>query len=214
MKQKRQNMKKCLLRLQIKSKLLCDYALHWLSVQGKIYYKGIPQLLLVGVLLFPIAYFTDKYIEACFQIIALFSLRYKFPKTFHAKTTMQCTFITLSIGYIAIPSTAFLSTTLFSSICISFIIAYISWFVQEFIDRKKPNVQWYMLDGDDLRQYCNEHALTQRQTEVVCAIKKGIVGEKQIDYMLDKGFDYSGSTQDREYKEIKKKLGVDTLKIK
>lgn len=173
-------------------------------------------MLLVGALLFPIAYFTGKYLEACFQIIALFSLRYKFPKTFHAKTTMQCTFVTLSIGYIAIPSTAYLSVNLFSSILVSFSIAYISWFVQDYIDRKKPEpvVEWYMLDGDDLRSYCNKHALTKRQTEVLVALKNGIVGEKQIDYMLELGFDYSGSTQDREYKEIKRKLGLKTLKIK
>ena len=56
--------------------------------------------------------------------------------------------------------------------------------------------------------------MTARQTEVLIAIKKGIVGEQQIDYILSLGYDYSGSTQDREYKAIKEKLGIKSLKIK
>lgn len=85
-------MKKCALKIQARSKIVVKHALHWLSVQGKLYLRAMPQFVIVAVLLFPVAYFTGKYIEACFQIIALFSLRYKFPKTYHSETTMRCTF--------------------------------------------------------------------------------------------------------------------------
>lgn len=130
-------MNKCLLKLQTRSKIVVKYALHWLSVQGKLYLKGVPQMLLVALLLLPIIYFTDKYIEACFQVIALFALRYKFPTTYHAKTTMRCTFLTLTIGYLAIPRVLPLSIALFSAIAVSFIIAFLSWLAQDIIDRKK-----------------------------------------------------------------------------
>lgn len=130
-------MNKCLLKLQTRSKIVVKYALHWLSVQGKLYLKGVPQMLLVALLLLPIIYFTDKYIEACFQVIALFALRYKFPTTYHAKTTMRCTFLTLTIGYLAIPRVLPLRIALFSAIAVSFIIAFLSWLAQDIIDRKK-----------------------------------------------------------------------------
>lgn len=129
-------MKNCALKLQTRSKIVLKYALHWLSVQVKLYIRGIWQLLFIAFLLVPIAYFTGKYIEACFQIVALFALRYKFEKTYHASTTMRCTFLTLSIGYLAIPRIQPLSLVLFSSIFIGFLIAFLSWLAQEFIDRK------------------------------------------------------------------------------
>lgn len=136
MKPIKPNLKVCV-KLRTRSKIVVKHALHWLSVQGKLYSRGIPQLLIVALLLFPIAYFTGKHIEACLQIIALFALRYKFPKTYHADTTMKCTFLTLSIGYLAIPSVLPTSVALFSAVFVSFVIALLSWVAQEFIDRKK-----------------------------------------------------------------------------
>lgn len=85
----------------------------------------------------PVAYFSGKHIEAVFQILALFCLRYKFHKTYHADTTMTCTFLTLSIGYLAIPRVRSVSLALFSGVVVSFIIAFLSWAAQEFVDRKK-----------------------------------------------------------------------------
>lgn len=173
-------MKKCLLTLRTRSKIVVKHALHWLSVQGKLYSRGIPQLLIVALLLFPIAYFTDKYIEACFQIAALFALRYKFPKTYHAKTTARCTFLTLSIGYLAIPRIWSVAVSLFSSIAISFAIAFLSWLAQEFIDRakkisdlEKPKFSLYTCSHDEFTAFCLKNKVRNDRVEYVWDLIRG-----------------------------------------
>lgn len=177
-------MKKCWLKLRTRSKIVIRHALHWLSVQGRIYLRGIPQLLLVAVLLLPAAYFTDKYVEACFQIIALFALRYKFPKTYHARTTMRCTFLTLSIGYLAIPRISPVSIALFSSIAVSFVIAFLSWLAQEFIDRQKritkleqeaetPQFSLYSCTKDEFTAFCLTHKVRNDRVEYVWDLIRG-----------------------------------------
>lgn len=130
-------MRKCLLKLRTRSKIVYKHVLHWFSVQGKLYLRGVPQLLFIAALLVPVSYFSGKYIEACFQIASLFALRYKFPKTYHASTTARCTFLTLSIGYLAIPHILPIHSCLFSGIVVGFIIAFLSWLAQEFIDKKR-----------------------------------------------------------------------------
>ena len=79
------NLKTRLLKLQTRSKIVIAHALRWMEVWGRVYLRGVPQLILVALLLVPVVYLSGRYIEAFFQIIALFALRYKFPKTYHAK---------------------------------------------------------------------------------------------------------------------------------
>lgn len=156
-------MRKCLLTLQTRSKIVIRHALHWLSVQGRIYLRGIPQLLLVAVLLLPAAYFTDKYVEACFQIIALFAL---------------------SIGYLAIPRISPVSIALFSSIAVSFVIAFLSWLAQEFIDRQKritkleqeaetPQFSLYSCTKDEFTAFCLTHKVRNDRVEYVWDLIRG-----------------------------------------
>lgn len=99
--------------------------------------KGLPIYILVLFCIIPCVYFTGKYIEAFFEIISLICLRYKFGKTYHCDKTSKCISLTLTIAYVAIPQILPLRLSLFSSIIIGFFVAYISWFVQEFIDNKK-----------------------------------------------------------------------------
>ena len=48
--------------------------------------------------------------------------------------------------------------------------------------------------------------LTDRQADLYLAKKRGIKGERLVDYMLNKGYDFSKSTYDREIKIIKERL--------
>lgn len=171
-------MKNCALKLQTRSKIVLKYALHWLSVQGKLYIRGIWQLLLIAFLLVPIAYFTGKYVEACFQIVALFALRYKFEKTYHASTTMRCTFLTLSIGYLAIPRIQPLSLVLFSSVFIGFLIAFLSWLAQEFIDRKNKITKL-----EKQAQSFSIYTCTKNEFYSYCLSKK--VRRDRVEYVWD-----------------------------
>lgn len=201
-----------------KSKIYFAYLFKDFSIKGKLYLRGLPQLLFILLALFPIVFITGKYVEVVFQIMALLLLRYKFPKTYHASTTLKCTLLTLTIGYIAIPQILPFSQSLFSVILISFAIAYLSWLAQEMIDRgmiikKYDNyAEWRRMDENTLNEYLVKKGLSARQRAVVVAMRQGIVGERQIDYMLSLGFDYSPSTQDREYKQIKKKLNLNNIK--
>ena len=197
------NSKVCV-KLRTRSKIVCMHALHWLSVQGKLYLRGIPQLLIVALLLFPIVYFTDKYIEACFQIIALFALRYKFPKTYHASTTMRCTFLTLSIGYLAIPRIQPLSLVLFSSVIVGFLIAFLSWLAQEFVDRKKKITELekeeqpfsiYSCSKTEFYAYCLEKRVRRDRIGYVWDILRS---EESVVALADKYFvEPETITQDR-----------------
>lgn len=185
------NLTKCSLTLRTRSKIVVKHALHWLSVQGKLYSRGIPQLLIVALLLFPIAYFTDKYIEACFQIIALFALRYKFYKTYHADTTLRCTFLTLSIGYLAIPRVLPISVALFSSVFVSFVLAFLSWIAQEFVDRQKKitklekeaqsrEFSLYDCTKDEFISFCLKSKVRHNRIEYVWDIIRGTEQDEDI----------------------------------
>ncbi len=182
-------MKECLLKLQTRSKIVCKYALHWLSVQGKLYIKSAYQYIIIALLLFPIVYFTDKYIEACFQIIALFALRYKFPKTYHASSTMKCTFLTLTIGYLAIPRILPINIALFSSIAISFIIAFLSWLAQDIIDKKnkitelenkKNEFSLYDSTKDEFIAHCFNKGIRQDRIEYVWDILRSQMSFQEL----------------------------------
>lgn len=173
-------MKKCALKLLTRSKIVIKHALHWLSVQGKLYLRGIPQLFLVTILLIPAAYFTSKYIEAIFQIIALFALRYKFTKTYHADTTMKCTFLTLSIGYLAIPRILPTNVALFSAIFVSFVISFLSWLAQEFIDRKKRITE---LEAAPVSEPLSVKTCSREEFDMLC-VNNGIKPSR-IEYVWD-----------------------------
>lgn len=179
MKPIKPNSKICV-KLRTRSKIVVKHALHWLSVQGKLYSRGIPQLLIVALLLFPVAYFTDKYIEACFQIIALFALRYKFYKTYHADTTLRCTFLTLSIGYLAIPRVLPTNVALFSAVFVSFIIAFLSWVAQEFIDRQKKITK---LEKEAQSREFSLYDCTKDEFAAYCLSKK--VRRDRVEYVWD-----------------------------
>lgn len=206
-------MKRCSIAIS-KLKILISYVLFNIRLNYKLYLRALPQYIFVALCVAPCLYITQKYVEAVFQFIALLFLRYKFTKTYHCNTTAKCLFLTLTIAYLAIPRILPLEENLLSGVIISFVISFLSWAAQELIERRKTKTEWYMLNCDDLRKFACEHGLTKRQTEILVAISNGIIGEKQIDHILYLGFDYSGSTQDREYKEIKRKLGVSNLKIK
>lgn len=176
------NLKTRLLKLQTRSKIVIAHALRWIEVWGRVYLRGVPQLILVALLLVPVVYLSGRYIEAFFQIIALFALRYKFPKTYHAKTTMRCTFLTLTIGYIAIPSTLPLNTVLFSSIFVSFVIAFLSWAAQEFIDRRQQHKEFsiYSCSRDEFNSFCLEKGIRRDRLEYVWDLFRSELGTNAL----------------------------------
>lgn len=211
------NLTKCLLILRTRSKIVLKYALHWLTVQGKLYIRGVWQLLLIAFLLIPVAYFTDKYIEACFQIVALFALRYKFEKTYHASTTMRCTFLTLSIGYLAIPRILPLSLVLFSSVFIGFLIAFLSWLAQEFIDRKKKitklekevqsrEFSLYDCTKDEFTSYCLSKKVRRDRVEYVWDILRS---DTSVVDLADKYYVEPQTIKQDRWRYKKKLLAID-----
>lgn len=183
-------MKAFLKTVPTRTKIALKSALHWFSVQGKLYIKGLPSLFFVVVLIAPCVLITGKYIEAVMQIVALLFLRYKFDKTFHAKKTLICTFITLSVAYIAIPSVVNVSSNLFSGILVSFAIAFASWLAQEFVDRgkiiadfqekKEPEFRPELCTPDELSARCRLKKIRQDRIEYVCDLFLSTMSNKEL----------------------------------
>jgi len=117
-----------------------------------------------------------------------------FPTTWHCKNTKNCIFISILTfsfcAYICLP----LNISLLCGIITSLFLTYILY-----------KIKYY-------EEFNNVSNLTLRQNDLLIAIRQGIKGEQLIDYMLNKGYDFSKSTRDREVKNIKEKLNIQNLK--
>ena len=79
---------------------------------------------------------NQKYIETVFLFIAFISLRYCFPRTFHSKSVYRCAFYSIMIFWIAIPHVLPITVSLFSSVIVGFIMTWILYLVQDYVDFK------------------------------------------------------------------------------
>lgn len=187
--------------------------------------KMVPSIIIILPITALIMWLTGKIVEGIFFVVSFWLLRYKFPVTWHAKNGAICKIMTILVWGFCIFASFKTTVSILSAPFIAFIATYGLWLTQDHKNKQRkltllsqrseiPRKEWYQFTDTEIRTLSLEKSLTARQTEVLIAIKKGIVGEQQIDYILSLGYDYSGSTQDREYKAIKEKLGIKSLKTK
>lgn len=86
-------------------------------------------------------FINQKYIETIFILATFFTLRYAFPKTFHHKDFYSCIALSIGIFWVAIPHTISISISLFGSVVVGFIMTYILYLIQDYIDKKKYYLQ-------------------------------------------------------------------------
>lgn len=164
------------------------------------------------------AWIIGKVLLALPCILAFYFARVVIEKNgnraLHFMSNSLCLVVSSCICVFAIHFSLPLGTSLISVIGSATLCAMATWYVGEgnyaiaTLNTLPRRENWRTLNETDL----NELGFTERQKAILGAIKKGIKGEQQIDYILDLGFDYSGSTQDREYKEIKQKLNIKNFK--
>lgn len=159
--------------------------------------KALPYHILVMGSVFITSLIFNKLPEAVCFLIAFFSLRYKFPTTYHADSIALCMVLTNAIFCLSIILCPPLYMYIFSSILFAYVDCLLLWIIQDRIECKKlikklqSKTIWQMSENE-LADYC---------------YAKGVRGE-----MLE--FVIMVVIEQMKYEEIGKRLGysIDTLK--
>lgn len=134
-------------------------------------------LVMSGVAIF--SFIFDKWLEALCFLVAFFSLRYKFPTTFHAKKILHCMLITNGIFALSIVLCPFIYMYIFGSLLFAYLDCFLLWYVQsrEELKQDKECAEWFVRELTfQLKQYHNPHEellakcrsakLSKRDTEI------------------------------------------------
>ena len=134
-------------------------------------------LVMSGVAIF--SFIFDKWLEALCFLVAFFSLRYKFPTTFHAKKILHCMLITNGIFALSIVLCPSIYMYIFGSLLFAYLDCFLLWYVQyrEELKQDKECAEWFVRELTfQLKQYHNPHEellakcrsakLSKRDTEI------------------------------------------------
>jgi hypothetical protein len=125
------------------------------------------------------SFIFNKWIEALLFLIAFFSLRYKFPTTFHAKSLVCCMVLTnfmFALSVILCPNA---TTYIFGALVFAFLDTYLLFYIQEKEElrqyRKYSEIQLAELRDRisnfenpraELIEKCRKARLSKRDTEI------------------------------------------------
>ena len=134
-------------------------------------------LVMSGVAIF--SFIFDKWLETLCFLVAFFSLRYKFPTTFHAKKILHCMLITNGIFALSIVLCPSIYMYIFGSLLFAYLDCFLLWYVQsrEELKQDKECAEWFVRELTfQLGQYQNPHEellakcriakLSKRDTEI------------------------------------------------
>lgn len=126
-----------------------------------------------------ISFIFDKWLEALFFLISFFTLRYKFPTTFHANKVLHCMIITNCMFAISIVLCPSIYMYVFGSLLFGYLDAFLLWYVQsrEDFKRQKECAEWFcreliaQITGkqnpyEELLERCRNAKLSERDTEI------------------------------------------------
>lgn len=163
---------------------------------------------------FGIATIFDKYAEAVCFLIAFFTLRYKFDKTYHSDSIVVCMTMTISMFTISVIVCLPIYTSLFFSIFLAYIDCFILWFIRDWKDHKMlaeklqteinellakiSHKDIYTMDKDELYNHCRNCGLSEEE----CRIAYFVVIERLKGKELYDALGYC----DRHCKRIRKKV--------
>ncbi len=77
-----------------------------------------------------ISFIFNKWLEAVVFLSAFFTLRYKFPTTYHAKSIVVCMVLTNSIFALSIILCPYINTYIFGGLIFGYIDTFLLWFIQ------------------------------------------------------------------------------------
>ena len=174
----------------------------------------LPFHILVMGSVFTIATIFNKYAEAVCFLVAFFTLRYKFDKTYHSDSMVVCMTMTISMFSISVIICLPIYTSLFFSIFLGYLDSYLLWFLRDTKDYKilakrlqieinrlllkisHKNI--YAMSQDELYKHCRDCGLSEEE----CRIAYFVVIERLKGKELYNALGYC----DRHCKRIRKKV--------
>lgn len=111
----------------------------------------LPYHILVMGSVFIVATIFGKYLESLCFLTAFFSLRYKFPTTYHSDSVIVCMTLTISIFSLSIVICPPIYTYVFFCILFAYLDCFILWFIK---DRKDQILQNKILDAQLYEVMC------------------------------------------------------------
>lgn len=187
--------------------------------------------LVVFCSIFLCAWLFNKWIESIMFCVAHICIRRAFNKQFHFNTTAYCLSLTLAIIWFATPITLPLTSSLLSSIPISFLICFFGFIAQDRIDvmrnvkkldsyatelvMKLTHKDIYAMTEDELYEHCRNCGLDEED----CKIAYFVVIERLQGKELYNALPYSEATIKRKRLKIMKKINeqpknITTIDIK
>ena len=187
--------------------------------------------LVVFCSIFLCAWLFNKWIESIMFCVAHICIRRAFNKQFHFNTTAYCLSLTLAIIWFAIPIKLPLTSSLLSSIPISFLICFFGFIAQDRIDvmrnvkkldsyatelvMKLTHKDIYAMTEDELYEHCRNCGLDEED----CKIAYFVVIERLQGKELYNALPYSEATIKRKRLKIMKKINeqpknITTIDIK
>lgn len=126
-----------------------------------------------------LSFIFDKWLEAICFVVSFFSLRYKFPTTFHAKKILHCMLITNAVFALSIVFCPSIYMYVFGGLLFAYLDCFLLWYIQsrEDIKQDKECAEWFVRELTfQLKQYQNPHEqllekcrlakLSKRDTEI------------------------------------------------
>lgn len=161
--------------------------------------------------IFVCAYFNNKIIETIFLLLSFIYLRYTFPKTFHHPNFYWCIFWSIVIFWVAIPSTLNLSISILSSVLVGFIMTYILFKIEDYIELKDKyaNKNIWQMAENELREYCRLKGIKNERIEFVVYL---VIHQWSFSDIANK-LGYSRETLKDWSKSCKKKLNIKSWDI-
>ena len=187
--------------------------------------------LVVFCSIFLCAWLFNKWIESIMFCVAHICIRRAFNKQFHFNTTAYCLSLTLAIIWFAIPIKLPLTSSLLSSIPISFFFFFFGFIAQDRIDvmrnvkkldsyatelvMKLTHKDIYAMTEDELYEHCRNCGLDEED----CKIAYFVVIERLQGKELYNALPYSEATIKRKRLKIMKKINeqpknITTIDIK
>lgn len=105
-----------------------------LKYKFRMFLRALPYHFLVMGSVFVIATIFNKYFEAVCFLTSFFSLRYKFPTTYHSKSIVICMALTISIFTLSIVICPPVYMYLLVSIFFAYLDCFMLWFIQSHLD--------------------------------------------------------------------------------
>lgn len=147
------------------------------KIKGFIAMLPYHAIVMGGVAIFALIF--NKWIEAFTFLVAFFSLRYKFPETFHAEKIFHCMVITNAMFITSITICPSSKTYIFGSLLFGFLDSFVLWYIQsrETIRQDKETaernlaaaqklLEQYENPLSEFKEKCRKVKLSKRDTEI------------------------------------------------